>query len=201
MAPNSKPATKADKPVIVLPSNAPVDLFTTLKGEPRAGDLALVWPEFLDRNVTMLERCRKRGALYFAERGTATMAEQAQLHALYLGGRGGKAAPAGESIHNFGGGLDYTADAEPSKAGLQPTWKPEAYSILIEEARRVELLSGVSFGDSPHVQIPRYVRGRDMLPMLRVYNSTKGTEIEKLRAVWAWLKLPENYPFARAAIA
>lgn len=173
----------------------PKDLFFNLKGEPRAGDLSLVWDPFLDRVVTMLERCRKRRALYFAERGTASWEFQDRLHALYLAGKGGKAAPAGASIHNFGGGMDFTADADTAKPGLQPSWKPADYSILIEEAARVELVSGASFGDSPHVQIPRYVTGNDMAMMRAIYLMEDGTEIEKLRAVWAWLERPENSPF------
>ena len=167
----------------------PDELFRFADGRARV-DLDLLYLPYLERVLRALARAKARGAHYYATRGTDSFEEQARLHGLYLAGKGGKAAPPGMSAHQFGIGLDFASDADTRKPGLQLTpesWKAPAFKILIEEIEREGLVSGASFDDAPHVQWPGFVSGAQLAPLRRIYTSTTGAPLDKLRAVWRYL--------------
>jgi peptidoglycan L-alanyl-D-glutamate endopeptidase CwlK len=160
-------------------------------------DTALLYRPFLERIEDVLAACHKRGAHYYATSGYRSWVEQQRRHDAYLGGTGTRAAPAGYSAHQFGGAIDFCADADLDKPGLQASWKLPAYSVLVEEVTRAGLVSGSSFNDTPHVQIPRFVSGASMRalrkivqPILRV----GATEAQALRAVWAYFDSLPLFP-------
>lgn len=127
-------------------------------------DLDLVYPPFLARALDLVAACRARGTDYFALFGFRSYAQQAAMHAAWKAGTGGRAAPAGQSAHNFGLAIDFCADSSPAP-GLQPVWHAVAYNVLGEEARRAGLVWGGSFGDRPHVQLAGYVTGAHLAPV------------------------------------
>ena len=131
-------------------------------------DLSVLHPVFAAKVLELHLNCLARGAAYFATSGLRTFGEQNDLYAL---GRtvpnvdatpqnpmGGTVtnAKGGRSYHNWGLAVDFALDKDTTKAGLQPNWKPEAYVILGEEARKLGLEWGgdwLSFKDYPHVQL------------------------------------------------
>jgi peptidoglycan L-alanyl-D-glutamate endopeptidase CwlK len=151
-------------------------------------DADLLWPEFTSRLLALLSRCAERGQPYYATCGHRSYAESARLYRAHLAG-GPRAAPPGMSGHNFGLAVDVAPDADPAKAGLQPSWDRARFEVLDEEAPRFGLVTGARYGDAPHVEIPGFVRGPELAPLHRMHEATRGTERDKLRAVWRRLDL------------
>jgi len=86
--------------------------------------------------------------------GYRSIAEQAELHTKYLAG-GPRAAPPGESAHNFGLAVDVVLDADPDKPGLQASWDtkhPGWIWLFNAVAAHPRLKSGQSFGDGGHIE-------------------------------------------------
>jgi peptidoglycan LD-endopeptidase CwlK len=150
-------------------------------------DLDKCYGPFVERALEMLARCRDRGADYFVTYGYRSWAESDKLHALWLEGLGGRAAPGGFSAHNYGLAWDLTRDADTKKKGLQPTWDSKAYDVLGEEAKRAGLVWGASFNDKPHVQWPGYVSAKQLGPLRSLWRGLDGTEEERLREAWEYL--------------
>ncbi len=148
--------------------------------------LGSYYPEFLDRLLEMKAKAAERGAHYYSLYGYRSLAQQADLRKKYLAGTGGKAAPAGLSGHNYGLADDSCADDNPAP-GLQPTWDPKKYETLGEEAARVGLIWGASFGDRPHVQWPHYISGAQLEPLYKLWNTYIGPDDMRLRAIWGYL--------------
>jgi peptidoglycan LD-endopeptidase CwlK len=156
----------------------PADLLTRV-------NLDALYPPFLERLLRGLAAARARGADYVATRGFASFGQQHHLRMLYLAGKGGKAAPAGLSAHNYGLAVDFCRDADTTKPGLQPDWKDAAYDILGEEMQREGLVWGASFKDRPHIQWPRFVNASQLEPLRKVWLITNGGREAQLRAVWS----------------
>jgi len=133
----------------------PADLFRRI-------DLDELFPPFRDVLLEVIARCRARGADYVATSGYRSESAQAELHARYRRGEGGRAAPAGYSAHNFGIAVDFVRDGDPHRPGVQPRWDLPAYEILGQEVGRAGLAWGGSFGDAPHVQWPGFVRASEL---------------------------------------
>ncbi len=122
----------------------------------------LQYPRFTELCFELAARCSARGCNYFATSGFRTPAEQ---HALWQKGRnaaGVVIAPKAVvtrvrfGAHNAGVAADFCRDVSPDR-GLQPSWEPEDYDVLAEEAEGLGLEAGhrwKSFRDSPHVQLP-----------------------------------------------
>lgn len=150
-------------------------------------NLDLIFPPLLDRLFRVLAACRSRKADYVATSGFRSFAEQFHLRQAYLEGKGGRAAPAGQSAHQFGLAVDFCRDADIQQAGLQPDWRAEAYAILGEEAEREGLVWGGRFRDHPHVQWPKYVTGVELAPLVAEWKRKRGTTggpLPILRDVW-----------------
>ena len=136
-------------------------------------NLEQLYPPFAERIRIMLEACRERGADYFAISGFRSYLEQAELFAqgrTTIGKKVTNAKP-GESAHNFGIAVDFCRDADATRAGLQPGWKPEDYAILGEEAERAGLVWGGDWAmkDLPHVQLAGFVTRLDLQPLRKAF--------------------------------
>lgn len=86
--------------------------------------------------------------------GYRSLAEQASLYEKYQAG-GPRAAPPGESAHNYGLAVDVVLDLEPDVPGLQPSWdtsKPGWVWLFNAVAAHPRLKSGASFGDGGHIE-------------------------------------------------
>ncbi len=164
--------------------------------------LGTYYPPFRERILECKAKAAERGAEYVSAFGYRPMAMQAELRRLYIAkltgkltdaerkaGKGGLAAPAGLSAHQYGLADDSTADADTKTPGLQPTWDPLAYSVLGEEAAAVGLIWGASFGDRPHVQWPDFVNGFQLQKLLDIWNGCPSglTDDTRLPAVWQYL--------------
>ncbi len=66
------------------------------------GDLDLVYPPALERFLVLVDRCNKRGKVYYATELNRSYARSFQLSQAYLMHGGSRAAPGGRSGHNFG---------------------------------------------------------------------------------------------------
>jgi len=85
--------------------------------------------------------------------GARSLTEQAALWAAYQAG-GPRAAPPGQSAHNFGLAVDVVADIEPAP-GLQPSWdirKPAWIWLAAAVDAHPRLHHGRHFGDWPHIE-------------------------------------------------
>lgn len=90
---------------------------------------------------------------WYATYGYRSLELQADLYKKYLQG-GPKAAPAGQSAHNFGLAIDIVLDAS-NAPGLQPNWditRPEWQWLFKTLAAHPRLKSGVSFNDGGHIE-------------------------------------------------
>lgn len=162
----------------------PLSRFRRADGRTFRVDPSLLWQPFRERLFVVIRRCHERGHDYYATSGTRWWAEQAELHQRHLAG-GPLAAPPGCSSHQFGLAVDLAPDADESKPGLQgPDYSARAYDVLVEEAQRAGLVSGRSFRDDPHVQVPRFVSARALQPLRKLWIATPGANMEKLTACW-----------------
>lgn len=164
------------------------DLFLKRDGSPRL-DLAMLYPPFHARVRVALARSRARGHDYYVTCGHRAYDEQAKRRAAYVAGTGTLAAPAGLSAHQYGGAVDCAPDGDAAAAGLQADYHERAYAVLAEEAARVGLVWGGTFShpDTPHVQIPRFVSGKQLAELRGVYERASGDDVARVRAVWAYL--------------
>jgi hypothetical protein len=111
--------------------------------------MTLLIPELVHAYVDLATQlCAQHGIAYRAYMGYRTAPEQAQLHANWLAGTGGKAAPAWQSAHQWG----LAIDVQPYNPG--PTWDDGAYLPLWQAlAAHPTLRSGSEFGDGPHIEL------------------------------------------------
>jgi peptidoglycan L-alanyl-D-glutamate endopeptidase CwlK len=146
-------------------------------------NLDYLYPPFLEELLSLLAECRMMGYDYKCYSGFRATDEQRKLYEAYLAG-GAKAAPAGLSAHNYGLAVDCARVVGSGKL----SWAKEDYGMLLKVLPKHHLVSGASFSDLPHVQWPDYVSARQLLPLKQAYNVSKGTEPERLKAVWKTLK-------------
>ncbi len=159
------------------------------RGDTWRIDLSQIYPPFLLAICGVLVRCQARGAYYYATSGLRSWDVQRDRHERYKKGLGTKAAPPGYSAHQFGAAIDFAADGDVDKPGLQASWRLPAYRILVEEVERSGLVSGSRFNDTPHVQVPVYVSGASMKPLREIYAHGKVLgfdETQALRAIWSY---------------
>lgn len=153
-------------------------------------DLDLIEPDFRSALFEVIAACRARGYEYVATRGYVTYGEQTALWAKGRTQPGPKVTNAlgGESSHNFGIAMDFVRDIDANKPGVQPSWKPEDYAVLIEEAEKRNLHSGWKYKDHPHLSLPGYVTGKDLQPLRGVWDCVTGDTLTKLKKVWEVLE-------------
>lgn len=152
--------------------------------------LGAYYEPFRERVIEFKAKAAERGCHAWSTHGYRSWAQQHQLRMAYLNGSGGKAAPAGLSAHQYGLADDSTVDGDSDDTnGLQPTWDPKRYDILGEEAERVGLVWGRSFGDRPHVNWPGFTSGTELSTLQRIWNACpkEVTDDGKLRACWSYL--------------
>lgn len=165
----------------------PADLFL------KSVDLDYLYPRFLEKLLRAKAAARDRGASYLSTEGWRSMGRSFQLHQAYLEG-GPRAAPAGQSGHNFGLCTDEALIIAPSPKRVL-RWgrgakfnEPDDYAILQEELAKEGLLSGASYGDWPHVDFPGFVTGVELRPLLDIWNKNNGLQpLPRLQKVWQYL--------------
>lgn len=128
-------------------------------------DVSQLHPSFVLLLDEMITNTTARGISYYATCGMRSFDEQAKLYAY---GRTDpsrgivtKAQP-GYSAHQYGFAVDFTADGDPGKAGLQPSWDIKNYRILAEEAQKLGLEAAYywqNFKEGPHIQLPLKSKG------------------------------------------
>lgn len=151
-------------------------------------DLDLYYPRFLERILQLKANCLARGIAYYPSFGYRSWLEQHKLRGLYLSGKGGRAAPAGLSAHNYGLAEDCIFDRDPNAPGLQPGWEPKHYLVLDEEAKKVGLITGRAYNDYGHVQWPGFETADQLRGLQKIFNACGNvSERVKLSAVWAYL--------------
>ena len=151
--------------------------------------LKFTYMPFLERYLEALEKCRARGATYYAISLYRSYEEQTKLYAQGRTAAGAIVtnARAGSSAHNFGCAADCARDANLQLAGLQPTWNAKDYSILGEEVVKVGLEwagNWKTFKEYGHVGWPG-LSNPAMLKKLDVAFRKEG-----LQAAWALLDPP-----------
>lgn len=153
-------------------------------------NLDLLYEPFLEDILKLLAACRARGVDYWLTEGFRSYARSHQLRALFLEGKGGKAAPAGQSAHNFGLAVDLARDLDVKRKGLQPSWKAEDFTVLGEEvAKFPHLVWGKSFGDMPHVNYKGATNAQELKPLADIWRkSNEREELTKLREVWDYIE-------------
>lgn len=167
-----------------------VELLKLKDGRMRI-DLDRCYGPFLGKALKVLAACRERGQDYYPTFGYRSWAQQHQLRQAFLTGKGGKAAPAGESAHNYGLAWDVCADSDQTKPGLQPNWSTDRYKILGEETKKAGLVWGGSFNDSPHIQWPGYVNGAQLRTLQKVWKTCpqEASDLQRLCAVWQYIEV------------
>lgn len=192
----------------------PVDLLQYATGKFRV-DLDLVFPPFLERALAVLAECQRYGRNYYVvadfngpNSGGGFRSWEAQ-DALFAQGRTRVYDAAGQqlrivtdarggySAHNFGIAFDVCADADMTRAGLQPEWGNVAYDLLGDVCQRHDLVWGGSWArkDRPHFQLPGFVTGRELeilrAPVLRARSQKLSV---KAQVQTAWSELYASTP-------
>lgn len=152
-------------------------------------NLDYIYPPLLERALEVIARLKAQKLRFVATHGYRSPAEQMALWAQgrTLPGKKVTNAKGGESQHNFGLAFDFVYDTDFHKPGLQPGWASPMYLPLVKEVAKAGLHSGVNYNDSPHVGFPRLVSKTELLPLWKVYQSTQGDDLTKLRAVWQYV--------------
>lgn len=163
-------------------------------------NLDVIYGPFRKKIEQLVENCRARGVEYYATSGLRTWDEQAKLYALGrtkanvdatpakpMGGIVTQAKP-GQSYHNYGIAIDFAADKDAARAGLQPDWNREAYAILAEEATKLGLEAGYywKFVDNPHIQLKISRNGLTLADLQRAYGSAFQKGVEVLLNKYNW---------------
>ena len=155
-------------------------------------DLDFVFPDFTAQVLDMLAACRARGHDFYWISAYRSWGDQHQLRKLYLAGKGGRAAPAGDSAHQYGIAGDFAHDSDLTKKGLQPDWIASNYDVLGEEAAKVGLAWGKTYNDRPHVQWPGYVSAKELAPLKLVWTRSAdgkpGWQLRSLKEVWSHIR-------------
>ena len=156
-------------------------------------DLDLIEPEFRLKVLDLVAACLARGYSYHATRGYDTYGAQMALWAKGRTTSGPRVtnAKGGQSAHNFGIAIDFVLDKDQATKGVQPDWSAEAYNVLIEEAQKLGLHSGVLYNDRPHISLPGYVTATDLLPLHLAWEKSADTGIDtlaRLTETWKALK-------------
>lgn len=119
----------------------------------------LKWSQFIN------DLDKNHNIRYKLVSGRRTFAEQAVLHDKYLAG-GAKAAPPGQSYHNYG----LATDGYITVNGRIPSPLPAPPSTVIEVAKKYGLSWGGNFGDPPHFEYKGFGSESQLLAL---YNAGK----------------------------
>lgn len=141
--------------------------------------LDYLYPEFLARLLNLLAEARMMGYEYKVYSGYRSPDEQRVLYKLYQQG-GAKAAPAGLSSHNYGLAIDCGRWVAGKVSWLDADLEP-----LLELSKKHKLDWGGHYADKPHLSLPQFVTGPQLLPLKKVWLLTQGDELARLKAVWA----------------
>lgn len=154
----------------------------------RGIDLDLLYPPFLERLLAAKAAAKARGALYLTTYGFRAVEESDELVRLFIAGKGGRAAPGGKSSHNYGLATDEALIVKPSP-GRVIRWDPADYKILIEETEKRGLHNGRGYKDFPHFSWPKFINGKDLEPLLKIWQAAPAglNTLARLQLVWAYV--------------
>lgn len=178
-------------------------------------NLDLIYPPFVERMLTVLDRCKARGCQMYWTSGTRYWDEQTVLRQRYLDRLhleslvkrhkatdadraklagilklgGGRASAPGFSAHQFGLAADCTHDSDINKPGLQPDWNPKNYKVYLEELKKADLVSGAHYGDLPHANWPGFSSSDELAPLRLIWR-----ERLSLPPVWKYVDNPPPEP-------
>jgi len=162
-------------------------LFRWADGSVRV-DTRLLYPPLLDKGDAMLSLCEAQGRRYYAIRGYDSPVAQKALFLLWTSGKGGKASPPWQSLHQVGLAIDFNLDEDMARAGLQLPKTPRTakhFKVLVDAARKVGLVSGADFDDAPHVQwASEFSSGASIRPLRTIWEASSGPVEAKLAKVW-----------------
>jgi len=141
-------------------------------------DLANVHPWLMERvRETLADFREETGKRAFIVSGYRGLEQQRALYAAYQSGRGGRAAPAGSSAHNYGLAVDVNV------AGVQATSREgrRLYGALHRVAARYGLanIAAQAPDDPYHLQVPNWRRyvGRTVEGRYTVDRTSRRTRV------------------------
>jgi hypothetical protein len=118
-------------------------------------DTTLLVPDFLQKLTGLLLACQAHGQQYRATFGFRSLQLQDELHQKYLAG-GPRAAPAGQSAHNYG----CAVDLERLNPDGSADWAVSDYQFLDDMAPRFGLQSLASVQDYGHIELQNWEQYR-----------------------------------------
>lgn len=116
-----------------------------------------IYPPFLEKCEYMIQELSAQGKHFYAISGYRSKKEQADLYAQGRTKPGPKVTNVTNSAHMYGIAIDFCADADITRAGLQPDWNAKSYEPLVAAAQDLDLEAGgawTKFKDWPHIQLP-----------------------------------------------
>ena len=156
-------------------------------------DQFLLYPPFLEKLILLKAACQARGVKYLTTCGYRGWVESDRLHQIYLAG-GPRAAPAGDSAHNYGLASDEGRIIQESPKRVV-RWLVRDFTVLSEEAERLGLHTGAHYNDYPHVSWPSYVTAGDLRPLRKCWHATEGMLLlPRLRKIWELVDQPRSTP-------
>ncbi len=134
-----------------------------------------LYPPFLVMVLQALELALADGHTFWVTTAGRSFETQAKLYAY---GRTDMSrgvvtkAPPGSSAHEYLVAVDAAYDADPDKAGLQPSWEKPFYKFWADAAVSAGLDAGFywrNIFDGPHVQLPLYKHGLKVADLKAVH--------------------------------
>src|SRR5678810_1098547 len=96
-------------------------------------DLDRLYPPFLERLLVAKAKAQARGVEYWSTEGHRSYEKSWSLYRAWKRG-GARAAPGGESAHNFGLATDEARQTLPlGTTILKPSWEPDDFRVFEEE--------------------------------------------------------------------
>lgn len=157
-------------------------------------DTSLLYPPFKDRLSACVEDLASRGNPFYAYFGFRDFDLQAALYRNWLARKGGKAAPPGDSAHQYGLAADCAPDIDLVKPGLQPSWNEKDFFVLGMAALRHNLRWLGNIRDYPHLNYPGFVSKMQLEPLKKKWISLPPqiSAKEKLQEIWKTVKEIED---------
>lgn len=119
-----------------------------------AANIATLHPKLQPIAMRLVDLFKDDNLIVVITSGSRTYEQQRKLRELYLAGKGGKAAPAGYSNHNFGTAFDVTLFP---KNGSDPEYEDPKYKAVGEAGKALGLTWGGRWRgedeDPPHFEL------------------------------------------------
>lgn len=151
--------------------------------------LDALYPPFMEKVVQLVGLCHDLGKNYYVISGHRSPEEQL---ALWRKGRSANGAVVDpkqvvtylkSGKHNYGLAVDLVRDSDLTKTGLQPSYKPEDYDLLVTTAEGLGLVSGARWKmrDLGHVELNLEAKNITLGQVRRI------EQIHGMKAAWKFL--------------